>query len=368
MKFLIVARSTAFSHNSEAYYRLQYGMIRTRPEIAGTFGWYWDKALKALGHETAVFIAHWSERIDAASPLYHRAFQLKWRLRSYVADMSRKASQGLLNAVEQERPDVVLVDAGEHLDPDVLARLKQQFRPLMAIYLMDDPVSQRWTNVMRALSLYDVIGSFDSQLVEQYRRATRAAVLYLPCACDPDVYHPRELSAQQQQRYGADVAFVGTLQDGRAALLEAIRDRQPAIWTWNRRALRRYPALAPLYRGFVHGEQASWVYQASRISLNVHHPQTRSGTNMRTFEIAAAGGFQLVDDHPGIRDHFQVGKDIVTYHDAADLKDKLQYYLEHDAERREIARACTAKVRTEHSFLQRMRVLCEALVVAGRCA
>lgn len=361
MKFLIVTRSAAFARQSQAYYQLQYGAVRTRPEIAGTFGWYWDKALKELGHETAVFISHRCEWIDVASPLYHRAFQLTWRLRWYAAYVSRQASRRFFEAVERERPDVVLVDTGEHLHPEVLARVKERFHPVMAIYLMDDPVSQRWTNVVRALPLYDIIGAFDRHQVDQYRRATRANVLHLPCACDPDVYQPQPLSTQQRQRYGTDVAFVGTLQDGRAALLEAIRGWQPAIWAWNRHDLKRYPALAPLYRGFVHGEQASWVYQASRISLNIHHPQTRSGVNMRTFEIAAAGGFQLVDDHPGIGDLFEVGKEIVTYRTAADLNDKLRYYLAHDAERREIAQACAAKARAEHSFVRRMNILCEAI-------
>lgn len=359
MKFLIVTRGTAFAKGSDVYYRRHYRAIQTRPGVAGTFGWYWDKALKELGHHTDVFTFYHSESIDRASVVSRRLCELKWRVRPYVEYVSRMANVGLLRAVERVRPDVVLVDAGELLYPDTLSRIKARYHPILVLWLFDDPIAQRWGRVLKAFDAYDLIASFDRDYAAQYARQTTAQVIYLPSACDPDVYQWHDLSEEERQRYGADIAFVGTFQRGRADLLQAIREKtRLGIWTWNRALLRAYPDLRPCDRGLAHGEQASRVYQASKISLNLHHAQTRAGVNMKAFEIAASGGFQLVDAREGLREFFDVEKELVTYRSAEEANEKLAYFLAHDHERQAIARLAAERIRRDHSFLQRLRVLC----------
>ena len=73
----------------------------------------------------------------------------------------------------------------------------------------------------------------------------------------------------------------------------------------------------------------------------------------RAYEIAACGAFQLCDDQrPELHDIFNGS--IPTYKDAADLQDKIGYYLAHDAER-EALRAESLKRVQACSFVERAR-------------
>ncbi|MCA9911522.1 MAG: glycosyltransferase family 1 protein, partial [Anaerolineae bacterium] len=74
------------------------------------------------------------------------------------------------------------------------------------------------------------------------------------------------------------------------------------------------------------------------------------GGNIRLFETAAAGIFQITDERPGVREWFTPGENIVTYSDEDDLREKVAYYLAHDDERTRIATAGQAHVYSAHSY------------------
>ena len=58
---------------------------------------------------------------------------------------------------------------------------------------------------------------------------------------------------------------------------------------------------------------------------------------MRTFEIAGCGGFQLSDYMPSIKTCFPM---LPTFRNVVELKELIEYYLENDSERWEIAEKC----------------------------
>ncbi|NDJ75433.1 MAG: glycosyltransferase family 1 protein, partial [Chloroflexi bacterium] len=83
----------------------------------------------------------------------------------------------------------------------------------------------------------------------------------------------------------------------------------------------------------------------------------RYGGNMRLFEAAGCGVFQLTDDLPGTHQWFAPGETIVTYTDRDDLRRQVMYYLAHADERRAIAQAAQDHVYAHHTYDQRMQVL-----------
>jgi len=76
--------------------------------------------------------------------------------------------------------------------------------------------------------------------------------------------------------------------------------------------------------------------------------------NMRLFEIAGTGAFQMMEHHPDIDRYFEPGSEIVTYRDSVDMMAKIQHYLDHPAERREIARRSQERCLAEHSMERRV--------------
>lgn len=61
--------------------------------------------------------------------------------------------------------------------------------------------------------------------------------------------------------------------------------------------------------------------------------------NMRLFEATGCGVMILTKEHDSLTDYFEAGKEVATYRDQLDLIQKIRYYLQHDAERQEIALA-----------------------------
>ena len=81
---------------------------------------------------------------------------------------------------------------------------------------------------------------------------------------------------------------------------------------------------------------------------------------MRTFEIPAAGAFQLTDYKTRMDALFNLPTELAVYHNSNDLLDSIQRFL-HDSEaRREITEASRKRVEQDHTYTIRMQQLVEA--------
>jgi spore maturation protein CgeB len=104
------------------------------------------------------------------------------------------------------------------------------------------------------------------------------------------------------------------------------------------------------------------VYNLAEICPNIHHPQTRlAGVNMRTFEILAAGGFQLVDHIAGLEENFEVGREIVSYDSPDHFRELAAYYLAHPEERAAISERGRTRVLRDHTYEQRLLTILRTL-------
>lgn len=92
------------------------------------------------------------------------------------------------------------------------------------------------------------------------------------------------------------------------------------------------------------------IFHYSKININTTSKAIRSGLPLRIFDIMSAGGFCLSNYQSEIPELFSVGEEIVLYSSYEELIDLTQYYLTHDSERREIARAGYERVKKDYSL------------------
>ena len=96
------------------------------------------------------------------------------------------------------------------------------------------------------------------------------------------------------------------------------------------------------------------VLARSKISLNVHVDVAGGMVgNIRMFETTGMGSLLISEDAPNASDLFRAGQEIVTYSGVEELVDKIEYYLDHDSERAEIARAGQSKTLNTHNTVER---------------
>ena len=105
-----------------------------------------------------------------------------------------------------------------------------------------------------------------------------------------------------------------------------------------------------------------FVFRQSRINLNITMRSIQTGIPQRVWDVLACGGFLITNDQPEIHDYFKVGYHLETYKNRQELMEKVNYYLEHDEERIEIARNGYAEVVEKHSVLQRVIAIIKVIM------
>ena len=100
-----------------------------------------------------------------------------------------------------------------------------------------------------------------------------------------------------------------------------------------------------------------YIFQHSRINLNITLKSIHSGIPLRCMDIMGSGGFLLTNYQEDFLDDFQPDEDFVFYESEDDFLDKITYYLSHDAERSQIAANCLGKMSESHTFVHRVNAM-----------
>ncbi|WP_418791010.1 glycosyltransferase family protein [Phosphitispora sp. TUW77] len=108
-----------------------------------------------------------------------------------------------------------------------------------------------------------------------------------------------------------------------------------------------------------HFEDLPGIYKGSKINLNLTRIYVESGLPMRVFDVLASGGFLLTNHKNDLDRLFKPGREMVEFYDDKEMMEAIEYYLEHEGERQEIAARGYVAVKERHTFEHRMREVLE---------
>lgn len=101
------------------------------------------------------------------------------------------------------------------------------------------------------------------------------------------------------------------------------------------------------------------------INLNLFKGGFETGLIVRNFEVPAHGGFLLTLEREELADCFALGEECGVFRGEQDLLEKVQYYLDNPARRKEIARAGQQRTLREHTYAHRFQSLVRTLRDSG---
>ncbi|HAV42826.1 TPA: hypothetical protein DCX15_02255 [bacterium] len=104
-------------------------------------------------------------------------------------------------------------------------------------------------------------------------------------------------------------------------------------------------------------EELPRLFTASKINLNLTTTPIKTSLTQRPFDVLACGGFVLSDYRQDIQSLLEIDKEIVYFRAEEELKEKIDYFLKHPRERREIAKRGQRRVLGEHTYKYRMERL-----------
>ncbi len=261
------------------------------------------------------------------------------------------------------KPELILVVKGESVLPQTIEYLKQHTGALAINWFPDDP--HLFNAVARHnANAYDVIFTSSADAVAWYKELGIKRVHWLGFACDPEIHKQLELTPEEQTQYESEICFVGTYYPERQRILKQLADFKLKFWGphWYRPLIGN--KLYKHYMGSaIYHQDMVKAYNAAKIVINIHPAVMRHKglrANMKAYEIAGSGAFQLCDKTKGLEEVFAIGDEIACYQDEHDVAAVVRHYLKRPEERDKIARAAQQRAYNEYTFQHRLtRILAE---------
>jgi spore maturation protein CgeB len=116
------------------------------------------------------------------------------------------------------------------------------------------------------------------------------------------------------------------------------------------------------HHGEVWGLDMYRILAQSRMTINRHGEIAgKFAANMRLYEATGMGTCLVTDWKENLPTLFEPEKEVVTYRNADELIEKVNYLLENDKEREKIAEAGQKRTLKEHTYQNRMKELLKIL-------
>ena len=270
-----------------------------------------------------------------------------------VGDRPSRLDYKILAAARKIKPDVVFSTTGS-VHPLILEELGKIVPGRRVLWWGDAPAnSQRWGIVDPG---WDTIYIKDRVAAEKLRLVGRNAHL-LHEAMNPNWHKPLA-----QQRNEA-VVIAGSYYAFRQALVLRLMQDNVLVQLYGPAPPRwAHPKIKEQHTGeYIVREQKSRVFGEGMASLNSFHLAEADSLNCRAFEIAGAGGLQLIEHRCAVEDCFEPGKELLVFRTYEELLDHVQRARKYPSEMTGIREAGAKRALAEHTYRHRLKVILENL-------
>ncbi len=281
--------------------------------------------------------------VAARTPLRH----LKPLFRPVLRSLDKRQYKILAAQIKHYRPDVLFNLDMKSMSSLFLKEMKPYTRLLVGQIASPLPPNQDFR-------CYDLILSSLPNFVEDFRRRG------IPAELHGFAFEPKILKRLKQGESSISISFVGSLSShhkARVQLLEQVCARQDMeVWGQGIHSLPETSSIRRCYRGEAWGIEMYQILSSSKMTLN-HHINIAGpyANNMRLFEATGVGTLLVTDWKVNLREMFEPGKEVVSYRTPEECAELIEYYLEHDEERKSIACAGQKRVLQEHTYYHRMQ-------------
>lgn len=277
----------------------------------------------------------------------------------------------VLEQIEGFQPDFVLALVGFKIQQKLLQFLKHKGYTL-GIWLTEDPFYI--DESIRLTEEFQYIFTIDLGAYEYYQALyCSKKIFHLPLGTDLSVYYPTE----SNNDYIFDLCLIGYPYPERIQLADSILKQTSFKLVlggplWSRFIKSQdHQRLTVINKWIVPGT-VNQVYNLSKIILNTHRSPHYSknknnlgieskSINLRTFDIAASEGFQILSEKPDMSLHFDVDKEIISYSTDEDCLNLIHHFINNEQERTNICKKALERVQNCHTFFHRTEKIINSL-------
>jgi spore maturation protein CgeB len=303
-----------------------------------------QKTLSDMGHEVRT--------------LGYTNFRASWSLRSYAARLAQDAissdrpsriDQKIIKLAREFKPELLLSVTGS-LHPVILEELGKIVAGRRVLWWGDAPAnSQKWGIVD---SGWDWIYVKDRAAETKLRLVGRNAHL-LHEAMNPTWHKP-----VTGQKHGSVVIAGNYYAFRQAIVLRLIGDGIGFQLYGSRPPRWAHPEIKRLHTGkYVTGEEKSRVFGEGVACLNTFSFAEGNSLNCRAFEVAGAGGLQIIEYRSAIEECFEPGKELLTFTTYDELLGHLDRAQNDPQQMKTIRQAGAKRALSDHTYQQRLQII-----------
>jgi spore maturation protein CgeB len=315
------------------------------------------ETLVTMGHQVTPFEMGIRQRTGSRA-IIKRLEQVRAHLfeaAGHIPLVSRRRSSSLRRIASSPRADLTIV-CHDLLLPAQVELLKAVTRSPVVLWFPDS--ISVFGRAMFLNAAYDALFFKDPYLVHRLRKDLGRTAYYLPESCNPRCHRPVPLSDADCATFSCDVATAGNLYTYRSAFFEHLAHYRVHIWGNPPPVWMKTEAISGMVRGrYVAEESKAKAFQYAKAVVNNLHAAEIWGINVRAFEIAAVGAFQLISWRPALNQLFEDGEELVSFDGIGDLREKLEYYLPRAADRARIAARGRERALRDHTYAQRLTLM-----------
>jgi spore maturation protein CgeB len=259
-----------------------------------------------------------------------------------------KVREEILKTIEDFAPDLVLssfYSNNYELPPEFLLEISS--RVPLVVFSGDDELYGTWQTVYLAQAA-DAVITFDIFGRHVFEQLSIPTIHYFFPSLDFEIPSPCKEKT-------IDVSFVGNCKKSdRGEYIRFLRENGINVSTYGQGS----------DNGFVSREESLKIISQSKINLNFTKSDVASEilvvepwranilqVKARPIEVAKMNSFCLSEYSPGLDKMFSIGNEVGTFYDKEELLVKVKYYLQHDAERQEMAARAFEKAKSDYDNL-----------------
>jgi spore maturation protein CgeB len=303
-----------------------------------------EKTLVEMGHEVRT-LGYMSHKKYWALPRYATRVAREMM----VGDKPDGVGQKIIRLAREFKPDVILSVTGL-LHPVVLEELDKFARGRRVLWWGDPPAnSQKWGILDPG---WDWIYVKDRAAENKLRLVGRNAHLL------HEAMNPRWHKPVAGQKNGS-VVIAGNYYAFRQAIILRLISEGIDFELYGSRPPRwAHPEIKRLHTGkYVTGEEKSRVFGEGLACLNTFSLAEGDSLNCRAFEVAGAGGLQIIEYRPAIEECFEPGKELLTFANYDELLHQLDRVRRHPEEMKCIRHAGAERALAHHTYKHRLSVI-----------
>jgi len=301
-------------------------------------------------------------------PFDDRKFIIPGKIRALLPRLHswdiERMNNKLIRLIEsqEKKPDFCLVSGGHRIFSSTIKKIKAMGIKTV-LWTIDPPAD--FQAVIDAAPFYEKIFCGGTEALELFAAADIKEASWLPFGFEDQRHHAVACNVEEEKKYRHDIVFIGSHYPNRLKILEEISNFNLGVWGPGWEKTPQESPLKPCIKGYqLKPDEWMKIFNSAKIIIVIHYQDGKIPcyqASPKVYEALVCGQFVLCDDQKDVKTLFQEGEHIGIFKSIADLKEKIQYYLDHPIERIAIGKAGKEEAVRHHTYRHRIRKIIDVM-------